>query len=51
MTTTLVVPKTTDPFRDAFEQEAVEAPHIDHVTTDLAGFLSGPGRPPGACPD
>src|SRR5205085_12590529 len=46
MTTTLVVPKTTDPFRDAIEQEAVEAPHIDHITSDLAGFLkrSVPGR-------
>ena len=42
MTTCLVLPKTVDPFRDAFEQEVVEAPHIDHVTTDLAGFLSGP---------
>ena len=39
MTTCLVIPTTTDPFRDAFEQEAVEAPHIDHVTSDLAGFL------------
>ena len=39
MTTCLVVPKTPDPFRDAFEQEAVEAPHVDHVTSDLAGFL------------
>ena len=45
MTTCLVLPKTVDPFRDAFEQEAVEAPHIDHVTTDLAGFLSD-----GVCP-
>jgi putative hydrolase of the HAD superfamily len=44
MTTCLVLPKTVDPFRDAFEQEAVEAPHIDHVTTDLAGFLAGPVR-------
>lgn len=41
MTTCLVVPRTVDPFRDAFEQEAVEAPHIDHVTSDLAGFLCG----------
>jgi putative hydrolase of the HAD superfamily len=41
MTTTLVVPKTADPFRDEFEQEAVEAPHIDHITDDLAGFLTG----------
>jgi putative hydrolase of the HAD superfamily len=40
MTTTLVVPKTIDPFRESFEQEAVEAPHIDHITSDLAGFLS-----------
>ena len=39
MTTCLVVPKTPDPFRDAFEQEAVEAPHIDHVTSDLTAFL------------
>jgi putative hydrolase of the HAD superfamily len=40
MTTTLVVPKTVDPFRDSFEQEAVEAPHIDYITNDLAGFLA-----------
>jgi putative hydrolase of the HAD superfamily len=40
MTTTLVIPKTLDPFRDRFEQEAVVAPHIDHITSDLAGFLS-----------
>jgi putative hydrolase of the HAD superfamily len=39
MTTTLVVPRTADPFREEFEQEAVEAPHIDHITSDLAGFL------------
>jgi putative hydrolase of the HAD superfamily len=39
MTTTLVIPRTVDPFRDAFEQEAVEAPHIDHITNDLASFL------------
>jgi putative hydrolase of the HAD superfamily len=42
MTTTLVVPKSADPFREEFEQEAVEAPHIDHITADLAGFLAGP---------
>lgn len=42
MTTVLVLPKTVDPFRDAFEQEVVAAPHIDHVTTDLASFLTGP---------
>ena len=48
MTTTLVVPKTLDPFRERFEQEAVTAPYIDHLTSDLAGFLeqrvlAGPG--------
>ncbi len=41
MTTTLIIPKTVDPFREEFEQEAVEAPHIDHITNDLAGFLVG----------
>jgi putative hydrolase of the HAD superfamily len=40
MTTTLVIPKTIDPFRETFEQEAVKAPHIDHITNDLAGFLT-----------
>ncbi|WP_349370630.1 pyrimidine 5'-nucleotidase [Salinarimonas sp.] len=40
MTTTLVVPKTVDPFRDAFEQEAVEEPHINYITDDLAAFLA-----------
>ena len=40
MTTTLVIPRTIDPFRETFEQEAVEAPHIDHITNDLAGFLT-----------
>ena len=39
MTTTLVIPKTIDPFRESFEQEAVQAPHIDYITNDLAGFL------------
>ena len=39
MTTTLVIPRTIDPFRETFEQEAVAAPHIDHITNDLAGFL------------
>ena len=41
MTTVLVVPKTVDPFRESFEQEAVQAPHIDYITNDLAGFLVG----------
>ena len=48
MTTTLVVPKTADPFRENFEQEAVAAPHIDHITDDLAGFLGGPVRANGS---
>jgi putative hydrolase of the HAD superfamily len=39
MTTTLIVPKSVDPFREEFEQEAVEAPHIDYITNDLSGFL------------
>ena len=39
MTTTLIIPKTIDPFREEFEQTAVEAPHIDHITNDLADFL------------
>ena len=40
MATVLVVPRTIDPFREAFEQEAVQEPHIDHITNDLAGFLA-----------
>jgi putative hydrolase of the HAD superfamily len=39
MTTTLIVPKTVDPFREAFEQEAVKTPEIDYITNDLADFL------------
>jgi putative hydrolase of the HAD superfamily len=39
MTTVLVVPRTHDPFREAFEQEAVKAPTIDYLTDDLAAFL------------
>ena len=39
MTTTLIIPKTIDPFREEVEQVAVEAPHIDHITNDLASFL------------
>jgi len=52
MTTILVVPKTIDPFRDPIEQEAVEAPHIDHITNDLASFLksSAPGASASAQP-
>jgi len=40
MATVLVVPPVLDPFREAFEQEAVGEPHIDHITSDLAGFLA-----------
>ena len=40
MATVLVVPRIIDPYREAFEQEAVREPHIDHITDDLAGFLS-----------
>ncbi|MGU3538673.1 pyrimidine 5'-nucleotidase [Methylobacterium sp. A54F] len=39
MSTVLVVPRTLDPFRERFEQEAVQEPHIDHITNDLAAFL------------
>jgi putative hydrolase of the HAD superfamily len=39
MTTTLIVPKTLDPFRESFEQEAVKTPDIDYITNDLADFL------------
>ncbi|WP_445502308.1 pyrimidine 5'-nucleotidase [Microvirga sp. G4-2] len=39
MTTTLIVPKTVDPFRESFEQEAVKTPDIDYITNDLAEFL------------
>ncbi|WP_082145153.1 pyrimidine 5'-nucleotidase [Microvirga massiliensis] len=39
MTTILIIPKTIDPFRESFEQEAVEAPHIDHITNELSSFL------------
>ncbi|GJD59173.1 pyrimidine 5'-nucleotidase [Methylobacterium dankookense] len=41
MATVLVVPKVADPYREAFEQEAVQEPHIDYITDDLAGFLGG----------
>lgn len=39
MQTVLVLPVRPDPFREAHEQMAVEAPHIDVSTTDLSGFL------------
>jgi putative hydrolase of the HAD superfamily len=45
MKTVLIVPSTPDPFREAWEQAAIEAGHVHHVTADLAGFLRPLGRP------
>ena len=40
MTTVLVVPPATrEVFREGWELEGRDAPHVDHVTDDLAGFL------------
>jgi putative hydrolase of the HAD superfamily len=40
MTTVLVVPeRTREVFREQWEMEGRDAPHVDHVTDDLAGFL------------
>ena len=40
MTTVLVVPEgTREVFREDWEMEGRDAPHVDHVTDDLAGFL------------
>ena len=40
MTTVLVVPEgQREVFREAWELEGRDAPHVDHVTDDLAGFL------------
>jgi putative hydrolase of the HAD superfamily len=40
MTTVLVVPeKTRAVVREDWELEGRDAPHVDHVTDDLAGFL------------
>ena len=39
MQTVLILPKTPDPFREEHEQAASTAGHIQHVTTDLTGFL------------
>jgi putative hydrolase of the HAD superfamily len=41
MTTVLVVPAgTREVFRESWELEGREAPHVDHVTDDLVGFLT-----------
>jgi putative hydrolase of the HAD superfamily len=40
MTTVLVVPENTrEVFREDWELEGRDAPHVDHVTDDLAAFL------------
>jgi putative hydrolase of the HAD superfamily len=40
MTTVLVVPDgSREVFREDWEMEGRDAPHVDHVTDDLAGFL------------
>jgi putative hydrolase of the HAD superfamily len=40
MTTVLVVPEhTREVFREGWELEGRDAPHVDHVTEDLVGFL------------
>ena len=40
MTTVLVVPqRQREVFREEWELEGRDAPHVDHVTDDLAGFL------------
>jgi putative hydrolase of the HAD superfamily len=42
MTTVLVVPPATrEVFREGWELEGREAPHVHHVTDDLDGFLIG----------
>src|SRR6201999_3662833 len=40
MTTVLVVPENTrEVFREDWELEGRDAPHVDHVTDNLRGFL------------
>jgi putative hydrolase of the HAD superfamily len=40
MTTVLVVPEgTREVFRESWELEGRDAPHVNHVTDDLVGFL------------
>ena len=42
MITVLVVPeRTREVFREGWELEGRDAPHVDHVTEDLVGFLNG----------
>ena len=45
MTTVLVVPEgTREVFRESWELEGRNEPHVDHVTDDLAAFLGGLSR-------
>jgi len=45
MTTVLVVPEhTREVFREGWELEGRDAPHVDHVTDDLVGFLESVAR-------
>ncbi|HWP15725.1 MAG TPA: pyrimidine 5'-nucleotidase [Xanthobacteraceae bacterium] len=49
MTTVLVVPEgSREVVREAWEMEGHDAPHVDHVTDDLTGFLQrlSPSPPP-----
>jgi putative hydrolase of the HAD superfamily len=41
MRTVLVLPRTPDPYREAFEQIAAVEAHVDFMTRDLTGFLTG----------
>ena len=46
MTTVLVVPQgQREVFREGWELEGRDAPHVDHVTDDLAGYLRDIVRP------
>src|ERR1041384_7652385 len=46
MTTVLVVPEgSREVVREAWEMEGRNAPHVDHVTDDLVGFLQAIARP------
>jgi putative hydrolase of the HAD superfamily len=46
MTTVLVVPEgSREVLREAWEMEGRDAPHVDHVTDDLVGFLQRIARP------
>ncbi len=40
MKTVLILPKTPDPFREAWEQDVITAGHVHHVTRDLTAFLT-----------